>query len=1128
MSLSPSGNLLMQVPDGSFELKKPTIYQEVRGTRRFVAGKFTIRNHHEVGLDLGDYDATQALVIDPALSYSTLIGANNGTTAQAVGVDSLGNVYITGTTFATNYPTVSAFQGTNNGTTNVFVTKLNAAGNTILYSTYLGGSGFPGASAIAVDGAGNAYVTGIAAMSDFPTTPGAFMTTCPGGFCNAPFVAKLLSNGVLSYSTFMGGSNTPVSGIAVDSLGEAYITGLTSSNDLPTTPGSFEPNYPSTICSTCTVAYVEKLNALGSSLVYSTYFASPANFPSSAATAIAVDKLGSAYIVGTGTVPTLNALETGPAPGFLAKFSPDGSALVYSTYLGGSGTDNPTAVAVDALGNAHVAGTSTSCDFPLLLNAFSTDCAINSGSQPKVFALAVSASGSQLLFSTFLGDGAGGPVALAVDKSGNTYVAGPTLSSTFPVLKAIETTSQRSVGSANVSTFVTELSPAGNLLLSTYLAGQGGSVPGSVAVDGKGAIYVAGTSNYDFPLLHPIAAQLKNFTSYQIFAAKILPARNAPQFSLSPRISPILSLRNVSSVPLTISSITPSANFVRGGDCGASLAPGGGCTLILQGAADKKTTGSVVITSNAYATPQKLIITKSPIGDSVGAVVQIMPDTLQFAPQFVGTSSPAQQLVVKNVGLQPSALGSIDLFGDFIQTNNCPAVLSPGAFCTIQVAYHPTAAGNGLGQLGVTHDQLTDTLFLNGISSSSAIAASTTNVQFATQFVGSTPLARIVNLTNTTPYPATVSGLATSAGFAQNNTCTTPLPPHGACRVAVTYTPTGNQNATGTLTASNFGPGGAQVVNLLATGLIAADLGVSPLSLNIPTTLGIAGQFGTVTLSNSSAKTIPISAIQTSAPFSQTNTCPGTLVPSSSCQIFVSYNATQPGSASGTLQIGFMGTGSPQSVGLTGTARTVVDFYPAVLAFGQQKVNTSSAQSVIFVENPGLSSVSISSIKVQGSEFRIAQNNCPATLAQFSGCSLAMVFTPSATGTRNGALTLIASDFSQPHVAQMQGIGVGAGQASLAVSTLNFAPQAVGTTSTAQPVTVTNTGSGKLNFTGVSVSPNFFLVSNQCGTSLAAGAKCTISVRFSPTFAGMLVGTVTIADDGLGSPKTVSLAGIGQ
>jgi hypothetical protein len=926
----------------------------------------------------------------------------------------------------------------------------------------------------------------------------------------------------------MGGSNTPVSGIAVDSSGEAYITGLTASNDLPTTPGSFEPNYPSTICSSCAVAYVEKLNALGSSLVYSTYFALPGNFPSSAATGIAVDKFGNAYIVGTGTVPTLNALESGPASGFLAKFTPDGSALVYSTYLGGAGTDNPTGVAVDALGNAHVVGTSTSCDFPLLISAFSTDCAINSGSQPKVFVSTVSASGSQLLFSTFLGDGAFGPVALAVDKSGNTYVAGPTVSSSFPVLNAIETTSQMSVGGSSVSTFITELSPAGNLLFSTYLAGHGGSVPGSVAVDGKGAIYVVGTGNYDFPLLHPIAAQVKNFTNYQIFAAKILPARNAPQFSLSPRISPILSLRNVSSLPLNISSITPSANFLKGGDCGATLAPGTGCTLILQGAADKKTTGSVVITSNAYATPQKLIITKSPIGDSVGALVQIVPATLQFAPQFIATSSPAQQVVVKNVGLQPSALGSIDIFGDFIQTNNCPAVLAAGALCTISVVYQPASTGNGFGQLGVTHDQFTDTVFLNGISSSSAIAASTTNVQFATQFVGSTSLPRIVNLTNTTPYPATVSGLATSAGFAQSNTCTTPLPPHGACRVAVSYTPTGNQNATGTLTASNFGPGGAQVVNLFATGLIAADLAISPLTLTIPTTLGVAGQFGTVTLSNTSQKPIPIGGIQASTPFSQTNTCPATLGTSGSCQIFVSYNATQPGSSTGILQIAFTGTGSPQSVGLTGTARTIVDFFPAGLAFGQQKVNTPSAQGVIFVENPSLSNINISSIKVQGTEFRIAQNNCPNTLAAFTGCSLGIVFTPSITGIRGGTLSVLASDFSQAHIAQLQGIGVGAGRTSIAVSSLNFAPQTVGTTSAAQAVAVTNTGSGTLHFNSISASPNFFLVTNQCGTSLAAGAHCSVSVRFSPTLAGMLVGTLTIADDGSGSPHTVALSAIGQ
>jgi hypothetical protein len=317
-------------------------------------------------------------------------------------------------------------------------------------------------------------------------------------------------------------------------------------------------------------------------------------------------------------------------------------------------------------------------------------------------------------------------------------------------------------------------------------------------------------------------------------------------------------------------------------------------------------------------------------------------------------------------------------------------------------------------------------------------------------------------------------------------------------------------------------------VNLNATGLIAADLGVSPLTLNIPTTLGVSGQFGTVTLTNNTQKNIAMTAIQTSAPFSQMNTCPSTLGPGGSCQITVSYNATQPGSAAGTLQIAFSGIGSPQSVGLTGTAQTIVQFFPAPLSFAQQKLMTTSAQNGIVIENPSLTSVNISSISLQGSEFRIAQNSCPKTLAPLSGCGLGIVFTPSSTGLRTGTLTVVASDFSQPHIAQLQGIGVGAGQTSLAVSSLSFAPQSIGTTSAAQSVTVTNTGTGKLNFTSIGASPNFFLVTNQCGTSLAAGAKCTVLVRFSPTLAGILVGTLTIGDDGAGSPHTVSLTGIGQ
>ena len=236
VKLNASGDLLLEVADGAVEVHKPTIYQKAGdGTRRAVVGDFSLCGD-EVDLKVGNYDNRKELIIDPALSYSTLIGANNNTQVQGVAADSNGNVYVTGTTFATNYPTVNAFQTANKGTTNVFVTKLGPTGDVILYSTYLGGSGFDNAAAIAVDGSGSAYVTGTVGASDFPITPGAFMTTCPS-LCNTPFVAKFLTDGSLAFSTFMGGSNSPAHAIAVDSAGEAYIAGDTASNDLPTARG---------------------------------------------------------------------------------------------------------------------------------------------------------------------------------------------------------------------------------------------------------------------------------------------------------------------------------------------------------------------------------------------------------------------------------------------------------------------------------------------------------------------------------------------------------------------------------------------------------------------------------------------------------------------------------------------------------------------------------------------------------------------------------------------------------------------------------------------------------------------------------------------------------------------------
>jgi hypothetical protein len=1123
-----SGNLLLQARNGTVQLQKPTIYQETSGVRNIIEGKFILRADNEVGFIVYDYDRTKPLVVDPVLSYSTLIGANNSTQVQGVAVDPSGNVIIAGTTYATNYPTVAAFQPTNHGTSNVFITKLNPAGNVILYSTYLGGSAFDTGRAIAVDSAGNAYVTGSANSADFPTTPGAFDTTCPG-FCNTSFVTKVLPDGALGYSTFMGGV-TGASAIAVDLAGAAYITG-TAASGLPLV-NAFQ--------SAPAGGFAQKLKPDGTALDYSTYLGGGGDW----GRGIAVDTSGSAYVVGSTTAtnfPLKNPLQASLldyplSNAFITKFSPDGTSLAFSTYLGGTSPfsfsyagDVATSVAIDPLGNIHITGTSSSCEFPLSLNAFSTDC-VNTGYDQKVFVVILNSAGSQMLSSTFLQSGQGGSApGIAVDKSGNSYVAGTTTSSNYPVLNPIETSQQ-----ASSNGFVTELDPSGKLLFSTYLGENSPGLPGygadiaGVTVDSKGGIYIAGAGQADFPLLHPILNQV---IQPQVFVAKISPGKS-PQFSLSPRMSPMLALRNVSSVPLTISSLIPSSNFTMGGDCGTSLAPGRGCDLILIGADDKKTSGTVTITSNAYTTPQKFTISKSPGGDSLGLFVSIFPTFVQFPPQFIGTTSAAQRIVVKNLGL-PAAINSISIIqpAAFTETNDCPALLNTAASCAISVTYS-AATGQDAAQLAIVHDpnQTQDTVYLSGPGSASAIAASTGAVEFGSQQVGAPALARIINLSNTTPYPAVITSLSASTAYAQTNTCTSALSPHKECRVSVTFAPTGNQDAPGTLTVSNYGPGGPETINLHATGIQPGDLVLSPASLSFFGYVGFKSGPDTVTVTNNtqSSVTINVGGIKASAPFSQTHTCTSSLAPASSCQISVFFKATQPGAASGTLQVPFVGAGSPQSIALTGTAQTTVQFYPLSVQFGEQPVKVSSSQMTMFVENNGPTKVTLGSVSIQGSDFSIAQNNCGTTLARNTGCILEVVFTPSATGGRTGTMSVTASDSSSPHTATLQGTGISNGIGTLSSSTLSFGTQKVGTQSKPQQVTFTNTGTGTLTLNSIAISPQLFTQSKTCGSSLAAGAHCTFSVQFAPTLQGLLAGSLSIQDDGSVGQHTVVLSGIGQ
>src|SRR5208337_2578999 len=348
---------------------------------------FVLAGNNEAAFRVAGYDAKRALVIDPVLSYSTYLGGSGGDEMSSIAVDSSGNVYVAGSTTSIDFPTANPLQPTNRSceppismtcevtggggdAADAVVAKLNAAGSALVYSTYLGGYNSDWGSGIAVDSSGNAYVTGMTASTDFPTA-NPLQATNKAAPNYTGFVAKLNPAGsALVYSTYLGGSGADEgNGIAVDAVGNAYVTGGTSSTDFPTANPLQGTNHGGSD------AFVAKLNAAGSALVYSTYLGGSG---SDSGSGISVDSSGNAYVTG-GTSSTdfptadpLQATNHGGGDAFVAKLDAAGSALVYSTYLGGSGGDVAYGIAVDSADNAYVAGATGSSDFPTVnpLQAF--------------------------------------------------------------------------------------------------------------------------------------------------------------------------------------------------------------------------------------------------------------------------------------------------------------------------------------------------------------------------------------------------------------------------------------------------------------------------------------------------------------------------------------------------------------------------------------------------------------------------------------------------------------------------------------------------------------------------------------------------------------------------------------
>ena len=491
----------------------------------------------------------------PGLVYGTFLGGIGMDRAYAIASDASGNAYVTGQTASESFPiTPGSFSNLYHGESDAFVAKLSADGSLLLYAAYLGGDKGDYGMGIAVDSAGGAFVAGSTASPNFPVTAGAFDTTYTGAGYTDPFVARVTPDGTaLVYATYLGGDgmfNDEGRAIAVDASGNAYVTGWTLAADFPVTPGAFQP-----VRGSDWDAFVTKVAPDGGALSYSSYLGGDGT---DTGYGIAVDSSGRAYVTGGTssanfpvTPGAFQPVRSGGSDAFIARISSGGTTLLDGTYLGGSSGEYATDICLDASGNVYVAGDTPSTNFPTTPGAFRTTFC---GGVWDGFVTKLHFGGVGLAWSSYLGGSDSDAIdGIAVDASGNAYVAGWTTSTNFPVSAGAPQTVIAGAGDV----FVARFGPDGTTLpFATYLGGVASDTGYGVAVDAsENAITTGYTQSSNFPVTE--GAFQTHYGGGLIFDAFVAKVR-------------------------TVGGVTPAAGGSGGGGCSAA---GVSCPAILLAAA---------------------------------------------------------------------------------------------------------------------------------------------------------------------------------------------------------------------------------------------------------------------------------------------------------------------------------------------------------------------------------------------------------------------------------------------------------------------------------------------------------------------------------------------------------------
>ncbi|HXM63384.1 MAG TPA: SBBP repeat-containing protein [Terriglobales bacterium] len=766
IDLQSSGDLALQAESGEIRLQKPRAYQVIGGKEVEVTAEYALRDGH-ASFHLGRYDTRRELIIDPVLLYSTFLGGPAGQygvnqQVSALAVDASGNLYVTGPTDSTGFPvTPGVVQPTPPPTgPAVFVSKLDPTGTSLIFSTYM--TGFYYLTGLAVDTSGNVYVAGVAASGlPIPSGSNPFQNAQKGSENLAILKLNSAATVVLA-ATYLGGSGRDgFGGLAIDSAGDVYVTGGTTSNDFPV-----QNPLQGALGNGGANAFLTELNPTLSALVYSTYLGQNST---ASANAIALDTTDNAYVVGDASpgFPTTSGSYQTTCPGsfcpFLAELNSNASSILYATYLSsGDNRDQVTAVAVDRSENAYLAGTTYSASFPEV-NPIQSCSAINGTTSPSANFLSEFSAAGTLVFSTCLGIGAAysqdypsGPV-LALDASGNAYLAGSSTSS-LPLQNPIDDNPP-----AVERPFVSEVgSTAHALVFSSFVAGpvaysndvfSTGDSIGAIGVDSDSNVYLAGGSTAGY------AAEAGS----TVQGYSYLPVFNALQ-----------------------------SYFVN---------------------------DNTSCSDRMYCTYTDGFIMK--ISPTSGAAAGLVPAELQFPPVAVGATSSPQGTTIYDLGTDNLMVSNVEISGDFaIQSNNCGTVPASGGSCAIAVTFTPTAMGTRNGTLTITDSSAGSphVVVLTGQGSTNNLTVSPTSLSFPGQLVGTTSSPQTVTLTAGVVAVGSLH-LQASGDFSETNSCGTGVAAFGTCQVYVTFTPTTTGARTGTLTMTDNAPNSPQTVSLTGTGM---------------------------------------------------------------------------------------------------------------------------------------------------------------------------------------------------------------------------------------------------------------------------------------------------------------------